>query len=256
MIATAKNFDVICFELKNHYPQLDNPLKKDVDKLLIDVKDILTSGKKIKLSINNFLKDIFSFRIKAINWLLEDGDFELSEIIDEVYPQFEELRNNPKLEVLAENILFALRCNRKVIDAVFATTNLSKENFKTNAPQLPTITYEQFISAIALGIADDLTAQKIVDWTNSSLYIEFVTFAVAIINDEQLKVSDKIINELAFLVADAAQDYSALATELGILKLLSTRQSFTQVSFDNDFIKEQKKLANLGLDDYSQNLVD
>jgi hypothetical protein len=119
--------------------------------------------------------------------------------------------------------------------------------------QLPIITYKQFISAIALGVPDDAIAQKIVDWTNSSLYIEFVTVSAAIINDEKhLKISDKVIQELAFIIANAAQEYSALATELGILKLRSTKQSFAQISFDNDFIKEQKKLADLGLDDYSQ----
>ncbi|MFH1003977.1 MAG: hypothetical protein V1781_00520 [Bacteroidota bacterium] len=166
------------------------------------------------------------------------------------------LKKNPKLEILAENILFALRCNRKVVDAVVATVDFSKKNIGANISQLPTITYEQFISAIALGVPDGAIVQKIVDWTNSSLFIEFVTVAAVIINDEQqLKISDKVIKELAFIVADAAQEYSALATELGILKVRSTKQSFAQISFDNDFIKEQKFLADLGLDDYSKNLV-
>ena len=255
MIATAKNFDVVCFELRNHYPQLDNPLKKDVNKLLTQVKEIVTSGKKIKPSVDNLLKDIFNLRIKAIKWLLEDGGRGLLEMLDEVYPQIEKLKENPKLEILAENILFALRCNRKVVDAVIGGGEFSKENLKVGIQQLPAITYEQFISAIALGVPDDAVAQKIVDWTNSSLNIEFVTVAAAMISDEKLKVSDKTINELSFIIADAAQEYSALATELGILKFRSTKQSFSQISFDNNFIKEQKLLADLGLDDYSKNLV-
>ncbi|MEK6616085.1 MAG: hypothetical protein AABZ32_08255 [Bacteroidota bacterium] len=257
MIATARNYDVICLELRNHSSQLDNPLKKDLNKLLADIKDIITSDKKIKASLDTLLlSQLFNFRVKAIKWLFQDSEFNLTEMLDEVYPQVEELKKNPKLEVLAENILFALRCNRKVVDAVVATADLSKENLEINAPQLPTINYEQFISAIALGVPDDAMAQKIIDWTNSYLYIEFVTVAAAIINDEpQLKISDKVIKELAFIIADAAQEYSALATELGILKLRSTKQSFAHISFDNDFIKEQKKLADLGLDDYSKNLV-
>jgi hypothetical protein len=256
MIATAKNFDVVCFELKNHYSQLENPLKKEVDKLLTEVKEIVTSGKQIKPLLDNLLKDIFNLRIKAIKWLLKDGGFESSEMLDEVYSQIEKLKENPKLEVLVENILFALRCNRKVIDAVITTADFSKENIEANVQQLPTVTYEQFISAIKLGVPDELMAQKIVDWTNASLYIEFVTVATSVINDEQLKVSDKIINELSFIIADAAQEYSALATELGILKSRSTKQTFAQVSFDTNFIKEQKFLADLGLDDYSKNLGD
>ena len=255
MIATTKNYDVICFELRAHYSELETPLKKDVSKLLTEIKEILTSGKKIKTSVDNSLKDIFNVRIKAIKWLLEDGQLNLPEMLDEVYPKFEELRKNPKLEILAENILFALRCNRKVVDAVVNSIDFSKENLETGIQQLPIITYEQFLSAIALGVPDDVTAQKIVSWTNSSLYIEFITVAASIINDEKIKVSDKTINELSFIIADAAQEYSALATELGILKSRSTKQSFSQISFDNDFIKEQKLLADLGLDDYSKNLV-
>lgn len=60
---------------------------------------------------------------------------------------------------------------------------------------------------------------------------------------------------LPLLVADAAQEYSALATELGILKSSLPVPSFATLSFDNAFIKEQKQLADLGLDDYSGNLI-
>ena|ERR1035437_3151444 len=255
MIARTQNFDVICLELRNHIPQLESPLKKDLNKLLTDIKGIITSDKKIKPSIDAILNQIFNLRIKAIKWLLEEDELNLLDMLDEVYPQLEELKKNPKLEVLVENILFALRCNRRVVDALVVTADFSKENLEINAPQLPTVTYEQFIAAIALGVPDDVAAQKIIDWTNSSLYIEFVTVAAAIIHEEQLKVSDKAIKELAFIIADAAQEYSALATELGILKPRSTKQSFSQISFDTDFVKEQKSMADLGLDDYSKNLV-
>jgi hypothetical protein len=78
--------------------------------------------------------------------------------------------------------------------------------------------------------------------------------ATDIISDENLKVSDKTINELAFLISDAAQDYSALAIELGILKSRSTtRKSFSGLAFDKNFIKEQKELADLGFDDFAIN---
>ena len=79
--------------------------------------------------------------------------------------------------------------------------------------------------------------------------------AADIIKNEKLKISDKTINELAFLIANAAQEYAALATELGILKSLSTRKSFSNASFDSSFIKEQKQLANTGLNHFAANLL-
>jgi hypothetical protein len=60
---------------------------------------------------------------------------------------------------------------------------------------------------------------------------------------------------LPLLVADAAQEYSAIVMGSEILKSGLPGPSFSTLSFDNAFIKEQKQLADLGLDDYSRNPV-
>jgi hypothetical protein len=252
MIATAKNYDVICFQLRNNlYSQLENPLKKDLNRLSSDIKAIITSGKKVQAQSVDMLSQVFNLRIKALKWLADDKNFDYLEMLKDIFPQIEELKSNRKLEVLTENLLFALRCNQRVVESLAGTSEFSSNSFASNISQLPDITYQQFIASLAFANLDDETAQKIVDWTNASLNIEFVLVAADIIGDDKLKISDKTINELAFLVADAAQEYSALAAELGILKTRSTRQSFSNLPFDNSFIKEQKKLADLGLDDFA-----
>ena len=255
MIATAKNYDVICFQLRNSlYSQLQNPLKKDLNCLSNDIKTLIISGKKIKAQSVNMLSQVFNLRVKALKWLSTDTNFDYLEMFNDIFPQIEELRSNKKLEILIDNILFALRCNQRVIESIINSSEFSPDTFSSNLAKLPDITYPQFISSLAFANLDDETTQKIVEWTNSSLHIEFVLVATDIISDEKLKISDKTINELAFLIADAAQEYSALATELGILKIHSTRQSFSNTSFDNSFIKEQKQFADLGLDDFDFNL--
>jgi hypothetical protein len=255
MIATAKNYDVICFQLRNNlYSQLQNPLKKDLNRLSSDIKTLIISGEKIKAQSTNMLSQVFNLRIKALKWLSADTNFDYLEMFKDIFPQIEELRSNKKLEVLTDNILFALRCNQRVVESIMNSNEFSPDTFTSNLAQLPDITYPQFIASLAFANLDDETTQKIVDWTNSSLHIEFVLVATDIISDEKLKISDKTINELAFIIADAAQEYSALATELGLLKSRSTRQSFSSLSFDNSFIKEQKQFADLGLDDFALNL--
>lgn len=254
MTATAKNYDVICFQLRNNlYSQLESPLKKDLNHLSKDIKALIISGEKIKAQSMNMLSQVFNLRIKALKWLSTDTNFDYLEMFNDIFPQIEELRSNRKLEVLTDNILFALRCNQRVVESIINSNEFSPETFTINLAQLPDITYPQFIASLAFANLDDETTQKIVDWTNSSLHIEFVLVATDIISDEKLKISDKTINELAFLIADAAQEYSALATELGILKSRSTIQSFSNFSFDNKFIKEQKQFADLGLDDFAIN---
>jgi hypothetical protein len=255
MIAAAKNCDTICFQLRNNlYSQLENPLKKDLDRLSSEIKTLITSGTKIQFQSVAMLGQVFNLRIKALKWLANDVSFDYLEMLNEIMPQIEELKSNRKLEVLTENILFALRCNKRVMESLSGISDISAKSFSSNTSQLPDITYQQFIASFAFSNLDNETAQKIIDLTNASLHIEFVLVAADIIGDEKLKITDKVVNELAFLVADAAQDYTALAMELGILKNRTTRESFSSLSFDKGFIKEQKQLAELGLDYFAKNL--
>jgi len=255
MLATVKNYDLICYQLKNSlYSQLDNPLKKDIDKLSKEITNILNSGKKIQSQSVDILAQIFNLRVKAIKWLSQDNNFNYLEMLSEVSNQIEEIGENKKMQILKDNILFALRCNRRVIESLFSAGEQS-ESLNIDFTQLPDISYQQFLASLAFAIPDDETAQKIADWTNASLHIEFVMLAADIIKDEKIKVSDKTINELSFLVADAAQEYSALATEFGILKTKANQQSFSNQPFDKSFVKEQKTLADIGIEDIALNFT-
>jgi hypothetical protein len=256
MLATTRNLDILCLQLRNLYPLNDDPLRKELDKLLTDIEYGITTGEDIKPLVDNTISKIFNIRIKGIKWLFEQQKIDFNSMYDDIYLQFEELRSDSRLEILAENLLFAIRTNKRVIDALISTGDFSQATIEQHAPSLPVLTYNQFITAIAMGIADDNITQKIIEWTNSSLYIEFVAVAAFIIKDEKLKVSKRIINQLAFLVANAAQDYSAIATEIGIIKLRSSKQSTFQFTFDNDFIDEQKKFADLDLEYFATNLID
>ena len=199
MLATIKNYDLICYQLRNNlYSQLDNPLKKDIDRLSKDITNILHSGKKIQFQSVDILAQVFNLRVKAIKWLSQDCDFNYLEMLTEVSNQIEEIGENKKMEILKENILFALRCNRRIIESLFSTGEQS-ENLNIDFNQLPDISYQQLLASLAFAIPDDETAQKIVDWTNASLHIEFVMLAADIIRDEKIIVSDKSINELSFL---------------------------------------------------------
>ena len=256
MVAFAKNFDGIIFQLRNAVAsQSEHPLKKEVNELSDRIRTLLAPGNKIENQPVEMLSSIFDLRIKALRWLTEDTNLDYAEMFNAIFPQIEELKSNTRLEVLADNILFALRCNQRVLESMISANELSPNTFTSNLTELPDVTYSQFISAMAFANLDDQTTQKIVDWTNASLHIEFVLFASVILGEGEVTASDKTINELAFLVADAAQEYSALATELGILKSRSTKQFLSNQAFDQDFIDEQKQLADLGLDNFVEKML-
>ncbi|MFN4145792.1 MAG: hypothetical protein ACK4GN_08220 [Runella sp.] len=233
---------------------MENSLKKDIDKLSKEITKILNSNKKIQSQSVDILAQLFNLRVKAIKWLSQDHNFNYLKMLSEVSNEIEEIGENRKMEILKENILFALRCNRRVVGSLFSAGEQS-ESQNVDFTQLPDINYQQFLASLAFAIPDDETAQKIADWTNASLHIEFVMLAADIIRDEKIKVSDKLINELAFLVADAAQQYSALATEFGILKNKSNQQSFSTQTFDKGFVNEQKTLADVGIEDFVSNFT-
>lgn len=255
MLATIKNYDILCYQLRNNlYPQLDNPLKKDTDQLSKDIRVIMLSGKELHAQSNSILGQIFNFRIKAIKWLVLDNNFNLLQKFNEIIPQIEKINSNKRLEVLAENLLFAIRCNQRVVESLLYQSDDTSAYFSSAIRQLPEITYGQFIASLAFAIPDQETTQKFIDWIDSSLHIEFGMVATDIIYNDNLKISDKTINELAFLIANAAQEYSALAMELGIIKSRASGQTNSNFLFDRSFIKEQQYLADLGIEDFAQNL--
>jgi hypothetical protein len=67
MLATVKNYDLICYQLRNNlYSQLENPLKKDIDRLSKDITNIINSNKKIQSQSVDILAQLFNLRVKAI----------------------------------------------------------------------------------------------------------------------------------------------------------------------------------------------
>ena len=67
-LATIKNYDLICYQLRNNlHSQLDNPLKKDIDKLSKEITNILNSGKKSHSQSVDILAQKFNFTIVQDN---------------------------------------------------------------------------------------------------------------------------------------------------------------------------------------------
>ncbi len=254
MIGTAQNIDIICLRFRKQNYFETNPLQKELNRLLDELRLGLINIKPIKKHIEKSIAKIFNFRVKVIKWLLNNKEFGFDNLCNDAYPEIEKYSLDPKLQILSENLLFALRCNMRVVDVLINSEGFSKENIAKQASELPTINYNQFVTSIALGVPDDATAQKIVDWTNSSLYIEYVALAVSLIYDEKLSVSPKTINDLAFIVADAAQLYFAISTEMGLIRQHSQKFTSLNMTTDENFLKEQKQFAEIGIDDYGESL--
>lgn len=252
MLIPAKNYDIISFELISQMRRLESPLKEDLIKLLDSIREMLLSDHEIKPLLDDLLGQIFDLRLKAVKWIGQDKSFDLLEGLDVAFAHLERLKSNKKLTVLVENLLYALRWNRRVILALTENSPLRKLEF--SKIEMPAMNYHQFIAAIAMSVPDEKVAQKIIDWTNSAMYIEFSALSISLISEERLNISGKVIDQITAITADAGQLYPALATEFGILGTRKVK-SYVLPAFDEEYVNEQRLLVDQGLDDYAANLL-
>ncbi len=251
MVAIAKE-NILMFQLRNNlYSQLEIPLQNAIELLSNDIKTLLLSDKKIERQSEEMLAQVFNLRIKALKWLSVNSDNNILEVIKDITPQIEEFSENPQLETLTENILFALRCNKRVAEGVIGMQlkNNQIEN-STNVAGFGMLDIDYNVFKASLQYINDAFSEKIRAFVNASLHIEWVILATDIISESKMVLSDEKINELCFLVVDVAQEYTALAMQLGYLVPRSKKIEEESVDFEVDFIKEQKELADLGLEDW------
>jgi hypothetical protein len=221
MIAATAQFDAILLQLKQSLPRLDDPLKTEATRVFNEIEAIITTDRDMRSGIDGMLRRIFNLRVQALQRLLIDGD--LMRMLEDVAPRFEELRTRPGLEVLVESILFALQCNRRVLEA------LMERGMAITSPraQPPDITYEEFLDLIELSVGGNV-ARRIKTFTNASLYIEFVLFAASLIQEEEVNLPANVIDGLAALVAEAAQEYWTMAIELELVQVGSSGSNASQ----------------------------
>lgn len=255
MVAFSKNFDGNLFQLRNALAtQADHLLNKEVNELSNRIRLLLISGKEIERQQPfEMLSSIFDLRMKALKWFAEEQP-DYFEIFKDISSKIEDLGSNPKLRVLVDNVLFALRCNQRVMESIQIANKLSKKEFISSLAEQEDTNYPQLVASLSYANPVHDATRKMLNFINASLHIEFVLLATDLAREEESNITDQTIQELAFLIADAAQEYSALATELGIVKVRSDRQPLSNPEFDSDFILEQRLLADQGLDEYGKNL--
>lgn len=219
MLASARHSDVICLYVMSKSPDADNPLKKEMVILTDKIRLIVTSETGLIQGFNALLPIIFNFRIQALRWLIET-DLDFQNLLDDAIKEIEKIGKDLRFEKLVEKILFALNCNRQVFEALMDTGSLNKSNLNFSEIQFPNITYEQFFTTLSLNAPDE-SVQKLMNWINSSLYIEIISISMWIIHEENFKVSPGSINEMTILVENAGREYLQGAIDNGLVKLSS-----------------------------------
>jgi hypothetical protein len=149
--------------------------------------------------------------------------------------------------------LFALRCNTRVVQNLIDNEILDENSFGNSIQQIETLTYTQFIASLTFAIPDAEAAQTIIDWINSSLIIEFGSISAMLLFKEEIAIRQKRINELSELISNAAQEYTACAIQMGLIKVPSKSYPI-QNDIPVSVVNEEKIIANWGFNDYANKL--
>lgn len=240
-----------------------SPLEKQLDAMTKKISNLFEEYKKNQTTtllkkIGSLVPDYFDFTTTAIQWLSKKNNFsqKQNKLVEELEQLQAEQKNiNPKLEVLISNLLFAFRTKKRVFSHILATQNENKiyqnkkevtqETFIQEVAKEPIITFSSLISHLQL--MPNEFSQNYIDWLSASIRIEIVFLAIAMLENGEITLSDAIIDELAFLVADQSQLYYALSIQLEFIK--KKERVYKNIVFDEQTIKEQQQLADLGLHD-------
>ncbi len=244
MTTIESNKALISLQISNAY-NLASPFLKEHVALVDSIKQVLTDGNNILHEFTRLYPSVFALRLKGIAIVSDNKSIDYTTLFTTVYEQTHELGINKSLEVLVENTLFALKCNKEFKDSLPVKKSPTPDQLK--------LTYDDFLLSINSQNTIEL-AEKIITLIHLTLSIELVLFSLHIIDDAPTIVSEKTIDELASIVADAGQSLSSIAMELGIIKTpyyAGQELPDLAMEYDEEYIQEQKELAELGIADFA-----
>lgn len=256
MSVAAKTYEFVTLELYVHRKELDPIFHEQFEALFARIREDLTKGRDIDESCDELLESLFAIRLKALIWLSKQPEFQLADIFIGVQQLVNELAEQNGLEGLSENLGFALRTVRRVMNSIISKVpELGTKDGAEALSHLPEIDYWTYYDMLSMSIPNQELLENIMEWVDSSLELEYAILATLLLNEENLLVDQKSIDDLSILMALAAQDYGAYAVELGIMPMhISRPNEEYPIPEDSDFIKEQQLLADSGLEDLGPDL--
>lgn len=238
-------------QLKSQQVDVPQSLRDDCDKLLSRIRIELTTAQEID---DDLIPEVFSLRWKVVKhfktelysqlhkgFSLSESDFYLP-YATEHYITF-----NQNLEFAIRSIN---RITSKIVDVV-SNSGITPSNLD-NLELLPGTEYWTFID-LTCSLLPESIGNNVIEWIDASLELEFCLLCAFLIREEKLVLSDDVVDDLSTLIAEAAQTYVALALVLQILPT-TPPQNLYILNDSEDFINEQKEMANRGLLDWENGL--
>ncbi len=203
------NLDFVFLDLKQHSSSLDKEILKDLKKLEKLINNALNSRKKLDSELHLISPQLFSLRIKALDWLTK-GKQDINSVLDEVYPSIEQLGENPRLKKVGYHIAQSLTYNRKLVSFFSDAGVLSDKSMESVS--MANFDYSSFV--IALQFMPSQISRLLMGIMNASLKIEFISIAAIMLSNNEIKCSDLKVLQLTTLASNTALEYIGYVNHL------------------------------------------
>lgn len=241
----------------------EKAIKLKIKKLIDSIKYLLSDSNQnsIKESFFNLFDDVLSLRLQSLQ-LINKKETDIKELFSSIYDSFENRELPERLDYLNENVLFSLRTTSKIANNVFTDLdNTAVFNSLTNFPiannnsEVDVGLYRTLARSLKI-ISQQLPNNallKIFSLINKSLFTELGIISADIIfeSKNEVEFSDSVISELNELIVESAQEYGALANELGLIK--NTKKEYSNDLYGTDESQDYL-LAEEGLSEYLKSI--
>lgn len=252
MLAAVQVYDATLYHcLRVVYRNESSPLKFPFEQFIEQMEENLTGPSEARFFIDQSMDKVWELRLKALNWIIDQGEDFFALLQQEVVPRFEDMLNSGKMGLLADNVLFALRCNERFLKGMFGESGIEKFAESLASTSIPETSLAQTFTALLFSTPNKELAETIISWLKSSLDIEYVILAAAIIDEKKLDVSQAMLDNLASVIADAAQTYSAIPMEKGWITARPL-SNFHVETENGNISAEEQILAETGLATFAQ----
>ncbi|MEQ8469705.1 MAG: hypothetical protein RIC35_00890 [Marinoscillum sp.] len=254
MTSGALAYSPIFFLIKEHLEEVNLPLRMKLHGLIIELTDLLKrQPSELRPSMDLLISQLFDIRIQAMKWLSRnDEDIDFNNLYEDIQEDISPFISDKKYGLLAENCLFALRSNFRVLSSV--TSQISTVELENGIQGISEadITYDQLKALLRASIPLSHEFNILINWINSSLRVEFVIFSFAIIQDSKLNIQKDMVEELSTIVVNESHEYYSLSKTLGLIQKKTVLNDNNIIS--PEFINEQETFSELGLDEFFKTL--
>jgi len=228
------NLDFVFLDLKQHSSSLDKEILKELKKIERLINNALTSRKRLDSELHLISPQLFSLRIKALEWLTKEKQ-EINSVLDDVYPSLEKLMENPRLKKVGYHIAQSLVYNRKLVSFFSDAGVLTERNME--AVSATKFDYSSFL--VALQFMPPQIGKLLMGIMKTSLQIEFISIAAIMVNNKEIKCSDLKISKLSALASNTSLEYMGYVNHL--LTMAQTEM----------FLEEKREWNTLSIKSYT-----